>query len=212
MTLRGLIFDFDGTLAHLNIDFNAMREEVHSLARRQGYSGPWKDGYLLEEVDFLSKELGDEFARDAASLIENREIEAAVKGSLFPFTLNLLTRIRGLGLGVAIVSRNCGPAIRRVFPDLDRLCEVFLPREAVTEVKPHPGHLLAALKGLRLSSSEAAMVGDHPTDIQAGRAAGCFTVGVTSGRMGPEQLQAAGADLVLPQAEGLLEALALDSH
>ncbi|MEW5911060.1 MAG: HAD hydrolase-like protein, partial [Thermodesulfobacteriota bacterium] len=50
--------------------------------------------------------------------------------------------------------------------------------------------------------------GDHPTDVQAARAAGCLAVGVASGRVDAAGLSEAGAQVVLPDAAGVLEALA----
>lgn len=58
-----------------------------------------------------------------------------------------------------------------------------------------------------LEPGRAAMVGDHPTDMQAAVAAGCLAVGVTSGRVDEAGLRQAGAQVVLPDAGGILEAL-----
>jgi phosphoglycolate phosphatase-like HAD superfamily hydrolase len=41
------------------------------------------------------------------------------------------------------------------------------------------------------------MVGDHPTDIQAGRQAGMKTIGVLTGRTQREGFEKAGADYIL---------------
>ena len=207
--LRALVFDFDGTLAELNIDFAAMRRQVEALARRRGWARPWPlEGYLLEQVGTVAAALGDGFGPAALGLIEAIELEAAERGRLFAFTRPLLAQADGLGLGVAIISRNCGAAIGRVFPDLADHCRVFVPREAAPRVKPDPGHPLAALAALGVEPAAAVMIGDHPVDIITARAAGCRAVGVASGRVGREELLAAGADLALPDAAGLLPALA----
>ncbi len=210
METRALIFDFDGTLAELNIDFAAMKAEVQDLARRMGLAGPWpSEGYLLEQVEWAAEALGNGFAEKALALITNRELASARLGRLFPFTPGLLARARALGLGLAIVSRNCGAAIRLVFPEVDSACDLFLPREAAPRPKPDPSHLAAALDGLGVSPAQAAVVGDHPIDVTTARTAGCLAVGVASGRVGPEDLARAGAGLVLADARGLLEALGL---
>jgi phosphoglycolate phosphatase len=41
------------------------------------------------------------------------------------------------------------------------------------------------------------MVGDSAVDIEAGKAAGVFTCGVLGGFRPPEELQAAGCDLLI---------------
>jgi len=207
--LRALVFDFDGTLAELNIDFAAMRQAVEALARTRGFAAPWPAaGYLLEQVEVVASALGNGYGRQALELIEAVELEAAGRGRLFAFTRPLLARAEAAGLAVAIISRNCGPAIRRVFPDLAAHCRAFVPREAAPRVKPHPDHPLAALAALGVGPEAAVLIGDHPVDIQTARAAGCRAVGVASGRVDRDGLLAAGADLALNDAANLLEALA----
>ncbi len=210
MEIDALIFDFDGTLAELNIDFGAMYAEVQALARQMGLTGDWPEGLLLEVIAQLAGELDHGFERRAHRLLRQREVAAARRGALFGFTRELLDRARSLGLATAIISRNCGQAIRVVFPQVDEACDLFLPREAVARPKPHPGHVLAALAGLGAEPGRAAVVGDHPIDVTGARAAGCLAVGVASGRMSAADLNAAGADIVLPDAAGLLGALGLD--
>jgi len=210
MAISGLIFDFDGTLAELNIDFAAMRAEVEALARSLGYTAPWpRDGYLLEQVAAVSAHLNAQFSRKAHEIIIAREMAAAGEGRLFPFSLALLRNLRELGLEVAIISRNCGAAIRRVFPQVDSLCRVFLPREAVPRPKPDPDHVRVALTAMGLAPGQTAVVGDHPLDVSAALAAGCLAVGVASGRIKAPDLAAAGAQVVLADASGLIAALGL---
>lgn len=197
---QALVFDFDGTLAELNIDFGLMAGQVEALARRMGFAGPWPAGYLLEVVGRVANALGEGFAAQAEEVIRQVEVEAAARGRLFDFCRPLLAGLRREGLAVAIVSRNCAAAIRRIFPDIDAHCQAFLPREAAPRPKPDPAHVLAALECLGVWPAQAWMIGDHPTDMSAGRAAGCFCLGLTSGRSDAAALRAAGAGLVLADA------------
>lgn len=207
--LKALIFDFDGTLAELNIDFHELARQVRELAALRGYGDAWPaTGYLLEQVAAVAATLGNGFGDEAQALIQAGEVEAAGRGRLFAYTRPLLTAARARGLGLAIISRNCAPAIRRVFPDIDQAVQAFLPREKAARVKPDPAHPLAALEVLGVAPDQAALVGDHPTDLDAARAAGCRAVGVASGRVAMAELTAAGAELALPDAAGLLQALA----
>lgn len=207
MAITALIFDFDGTLAELNLDFHILSRELEQLARQAGLSGPWPGGFLLEAIETVAARLPGGFASQALGHLQRRELEAADQGRLFPFSRALLARARAQGMGTAIISRNCAAAIRRVFPQVEDLCDHFLPREAVTRPKPHPEHVAAALRGLGVAPDQAALVGDHPLDLTAAQEAGCLGVGVASGRISAAELAAAGAHLVLPDASGLLEAL-----
>ena len=137
-------------------------------------------------------------------VIQDIEVEAAGRSGLFSFTRPLLDHLGGIGIARAVISRNCDAAIRRVFPDIDEKCEVFVPRELAPRPKPHPDHVVQALRPLDVAAGDAWMVGDHPTDMQAGKAAGCGCVGVASGKTSPEDLIRAGADKILSHSGYLI--------
>jgi phosphoglycolate phosphatase len=122
---------------------------------------------------------------------------AAEKGRLIPGMEETLKKLRGWGIKVGIVTRNCDQAVRKVFPNIDVLCDVFVSRNSVRKVKPHPDHLTYVVESLKVSGDKAWMVGDHPTDIQAGRQAGMKTIGVLTGRTKREGFEMAGADYIL---------------
>ena len=102
------------------------------------------------------------------------------------------------------MTRNCDAAVRVTFPHIDTYCQAFVPRDRVTQVKPHPAHLQAALDCLGTTPERALMVGDGAMDIQAGKALGMFSIGVLSGNSPRAKLLAQGADLVLASAADLL--------
>ncbi len=51
------------------------------------------------------------------------------------------------------------------------------------------------------------MIGDHPLDIQTGKAAGILTAGVCSGSGSRAELSAAGADWIADDCQELIEKL-----
>ena len=57
------------------------------------------------------------------------------------------------------------------------------------------------LHGHALNPARMLVVGDTPRDVEAGRAAGAVTVAVATGKYTVPQLEAAGADYVLPTLE-----------
>jgi phosphoglycolate phosphatase len=56
------------------------------------------------------------------------------------------------------------------------------------------------LKALQVKPENAAMVGDHPMDMRIGRDTGVYAIGVLTGHSGREELERAGADLILNAA------------
>src|SRR5574341_2291348 len=147
------------------------------------------------------------FVRDAQQLLQDMEVEAAHSSGLLPGVLELLAALRQENIGVGIVTRNCDAAVRVTFPHLDVYCQAFIPRDRVTQVKPHPAHLQAALDCLGTPPARAIMVGDGAMDIQAGKALGMFSVGVLSGNSSAARLLAQGADLVLASVADLVQYL-----
>jgi phosphoglycolate phosphatase len=212
--IEAFLFDFDGTLARLNIDFKALRGEILALAASFGLKDPHLPDppYLLELTLALKEQLqshnrlpAETFYTQAMKLIDNREWEAASPENLFPFTRRVLNELHEKGIKIAVLTRNSGKSVYRVFPDLDQSIEAFLPRESVLKPKPDPGHLLKAMELLKVSPQKTIMVGDHPIDILSGKEAGTFTIGVLSGRIQEPEMQAAGADLVLADIESVLD-------
>lgn len=213
--LQAVVFDFDGTLARLEIDFDLMRTRILELAAEYGRRPSASKGrYVLETMAVVESDLAARspeearrFSAQARAIVEGMEMESARAGGLFPETRPALAALGQAGWKLALITRNFKEAVGLVFPDLEDFFPVFLPRDAVVKVKPDPGHLLAALGGLGISPKEALMVGDHPLDIQTGRLAGTMTAGLASGRIGLAELAAAGANLTFNGLAELTEYL-----
>lgn len=210
---KAFIFDFDGTLAVLNIDFSLMREQIFDLVLQFGIrEESVRERYLLEIIDEVFSLLWEkepfrakEFHEKAHQILHEVEMEAAGKGKLIPGGETVLKALRQKGVRVGIITRNCEEAVRKVFPNIDAYCDVFLSRDFIGKVKPHPDHLRAALKALNVSEKEAVMVGDHTIDIQAGKRAGMRTIGVLTGRIRREEFEEAGADYILKDVTEICE-------
>lgn len=203
--IKAIIFDFDGTLAVLNIDFSLMRQRVMDLVNHFGIEeGSIRERYLLEMIDEVYPILwekdssgAEKFYERAHQILHEVELKAAGEGKLILGTEAVLRMLRERRIKVGIVTRNCEEAVRKVFPDIDDYCDVFISRDSVEKVKPHPDHLNSALDALKVSEKEAVMVGDHIIDIQAGKRAGMMTIGVLTGKIKREGFEEAGADYIL---------------
>ena len=201
--IKAVVFDFDGTLAHLTLDFNVLNAAVCDAVRELLPEAPPFTPPALEWVEACMKTIGSNQA-ELANLLRLRaeeallgvEVEAARQGGLFPHTRRLLLRLREDGLRAGVITRNCRPAVLTVFPDLEEFCPL-LAREDVSKTKPDPEHLLRMLDILGVMPKDSLMIGDHPMDILTGKRAGTMTLGVTCGHASRARLQEAGADLIL---------------
>jgi phosphoglycolate phosphatase len=212
--LKAVIFDFDGTLATGRYDFQAMRDRVYGLAEAHGVGKDSLHGlYVLEAVEEAANRIassgGDaaRFRAEAESIILDIEMRGARESELLPGIPQSMAALRQHGYRLAVVTRNSRRVVE-VIPGATALaCDAFLTREAVARVKPHPEHLLAALNALACAATDAAMVGDHPMDIAAGRAAGTATIGVLTGAGTRDTLTEAGADIVVASVVDVAEML-----
>jgi len=210
-----ILFDFDGTLAIPNLDFADMRRQLNAFTVSHGFEVD--DLVHLDMLDLMhtamawlnqqSGERGTTYYRQADSLLQDIEIACAQRSGLLPGVLDLLDALRLRGIAIGIVTRNCEPAVRIIFPEVDTYCGALYAREHVEQVKPHPAHLQAALTHLGVASKRALMVGDGAMDMQAGKRLGLFSIGVLSGETPREKLLAHGADLILDSVADLLHQL-----
>ncbi|MGD1992854.1 MAG: HAD family hydrolase [Anaerolineae bacterium] len=95
--------------------------------------------------------------------------------------------------------------------DLDRLFEVVVTRESTWRLKPHPAPVLHAAQALDLPPERCAMVGDTTVDVKSARRAGARAVAVLCGFGEADELEQAGAHMLLKSPAELPSALDLSS-
>jgi len=114
-----------------------------------------------------------------------------------------------MNLKTAVASSNPRKLIIRVL-DLTGLLnyvDVVIGAEDVKRGKPHPYIIEEAVKRLGVKPFEAIYVGDTIYDVEAGKAAGVFTVAVLTGAASREKLENSRPDMIVENLKYLLEAL-----
>ena len=215
--IKAIIFDFDGTLAVLNIDFSLMREKVLDLIRHYGIEEETiQEKYLLEIIDEVYQILwkknpsgAEAFFQESHRILHKVEMRAAEEGRLISGTEATLKTLREKGVKVGVITRNCEDAVRKVFPHINDFCNAFVSRNSVKKVKPHPDHLTYVIELLKTSGEESVMVGDHITDIQAGKRVGMKSIGVLTGRTKKGEFEKVEADYILREASEICDLLGL---
>ncbi|MGB9619576.1 MAG: HAD family hydrolase [Armatimonadota bacterium] len=109
--------------------------------------------------------------------MERIELSHSVRATCIPGAPELLRALREASIRVGIVTRNSRAAVRISLRNTGIRGDVLLTRDDVPRTKPHPDHLLTALRMLETVPQQAMIVGDHWMDMQAGKAAGMRTVG-----------------------------------
>ncbi len=88
--------------------------------------------------------------------------------------------------------------------NLTDVVQVIVGREDTWRIKPHPGPIRHAAEQLGVPVERCLMVGDTAVDILAARAAGARSAGVLCGFGEEDELERAGADVILKTTSELI--------
>jgi phosphoglycolate phosphatase len=208
--MKAIIFDFDGTLTELTLDFASLEEEIIKVALDYVPADivrSSEDRFIIEMIYRIANRMdmrGPEFQKEAFNRLKSLELEASKGKDVFPYTRGVLAGLHEKNIKTAIITRTCRDVLKQVFPDMNGYIHTAVTREDIREVKPDPAHVREALRLLRVAPEEAMMVGDHPTDIYAGNALNVKTVGVLSGRTGKKAFQEAHATFICDDIRGIM--------
>jgi pyrophosphatase PpaX len=214
MPIRAVLFDLDGTLIN-SIDHivdcwqHTVRTGLGWEISREAVL-PTIGRSLVACLDEMAPGRGQELYGIYTTYERDRHDTAV---HLIEGTREALDQLLDEGYKLGVVTSKVLPVAMnglRLF-DLDRYFEVIITQEDTERHKPYPDPLLVACERLALPPTEAVYVGDAHTDVEAGKAAGVLTVGVTWGAAG-EAVREAGPDYILAGMSELLGLLKLMSH
>ncbi len=208
--MKAVIFDFDGTLTELTLDFGSLKEEITKVALNYVPTDivrSSEDHFIIEMIYRIAKRMdtgGPEFQKEAFNRLKSLELGASKGKDVYPYTRALLTELQKKNIKTGIITRTCRDVLRQVFPDMNEYIHTAVTREDIREVKPDPTHVIEALRLLGVTPEEAMVVGDHPSDIQAGSALNMKTVGVLTGRTSEKAFQEAHATFIFNDIRGIM--------
>lgn len=159
-----VIYDLDGTLVELTVDWDAVARDVDEVLRTRDVDTA---GHSLWEMLGLSDETGHRDAVEAA--IGEHERAGARNSQRLPLADEL-----PLDAPVAVCSLNCEAACRTALElhDIDDHVDAVVGRDSVPTYKPDPGPLEALLAEFDAPAERTLFVGDSERDGVAARRAG----------------------------------------
>lgn len=206
LDVDAVAFDLDGTLLDTIHDLAAA---VNRLLAERGLDALPKATIR----DFVGKGMANLLTRALAKagapvggaeelapiLARYQQIYGELLGDethLFPDVETSLARLRGAGVGLAVVTNK---ATRFVRPHLacagiEAYFDVVIGGEDAPAKKPDPAPLLLAAQRLGVPPGRLLMVGDSGNDVDAARAAGCPVLVVPYGYSEGVPVQALGGD------------------
>ena len=215
--MKGIIFDMDGVLldsaeAHFHA-WHSLGEEIGMPHTRDFFNST----FGMHNNQIMPRWLGLNLdPAESRRLAERKEtlFREVISQHLIalPGAREFVSAAREAGYLCAVGSS--GPR-RNVEGALDLLglrplFHHLATGDDVTEGKPHPDVFLKAAAGLGLPPSQAVVIEDAPQGVEAGLAAGCPVVGLTTSRpaadlQGAHLIVDSLAVLTLNQVEGLLK-------
>lgn len=213
--VAGVLFDLDGTLIDTAPDFIRIIEQ---LCRAEGLPAP-SPAQIRQQVSegarAMVRLIHPELALEDPALWRYREAflqeygqNIAVDTRLFEHMDPLLRSLEQRRIPWGIVTNKPRSLSEKLLDalDLTQRCAVLVCPEDVSRTKPDPEPMWLAAQQLDLPAAQLVYVGDHPRDIDAGRAAGMHTVLAAWGYLPPDHshdLDAWQADVILHSVPAL---------
>jgi phosphonatase-like hydrolase len=180
---------FQATLASAGV--LASRDEVN---RVMGLTKPEAIRRLLSERagQLVSAEIVDVLHTDFVARMRAHYADAAEE---VPGASDAFARLHAAGVLVALDTgfdrQIAEPIVERLGWRERGLVDAVVTSDEVERGRPHPDLLLEAMRRLGVgNASEVAKVGDTPTDLLEGAAAGCrYVIGVTNGSHARSELE-----------------------
>ena len=209
MRYRVILFDLDGTLIdsgpiimasmrHASVTVLGREPDEEAVRAAIGGQG------LVSQMRDLDPDRVDELIDVYRA--HNEPLHATLE--TFDGIPELLRELAGRGHQLGIVTAKRCSTVNLAFdrfPFLPELTDVLVGSEDTERHKPDPDPVLEALRRLGATPEEAVYVGDSPFDIQAGNAAGSYTIAVGWGGIHPdERLLAEEPDALVQRPEEIL--------
>jgi phosphoglycolate phosphatase len=174
---RHVIFDLDGTLVRLDVDWPGLKRELSRHCReRWAHECAFRD--YEADLEALAGKIGEEAMGEIYSIISR--YEAARLDRLEPVTgaIELAKELVTAGKGISICSNNTRAAVEGALARVDLANQVrfIIAKEDVARRKPAPDGLAILLTRIALPAGETVFIGDSAFDRAAGAALGLPTL------------------------------------
>ena len=209
--LKAVLFDMDGVLFdsmpyHSEAWHTVMKSHGLTLSREEAYMHEGRTGASTINIVF-QRELGRESTQEEIeSIYQEKSVlfNSYPEAKRMPGAWELLQKVKKDGL-IPMVVTGSGQLsllerLEHNYPGMFRR-ELMVTAFDVKYGKPHPEPYLMALQKGGLAPNEAIVVENAPMGVQAGAAAGIFTVAVNTGPIDGQVLLDAGANVLFPSMQ-----------
>ncbi len=210
-----ILFDLDGTLVDTAPDFfgvvNSMREELgkpvlaNDVIRKQVSNG----GAALTELTWEVERDHPQFMDYRNRLLDRYGDHLATGSAYFEGFEQVLDDLGSLGIQWAIVTNKPRRFAEPLLQKLNIETASLICADDLAQAKPHPEGLFKCAAELNVDAGDCWYVGDHIRDIEAGKAAGMYSIAALFGYIEDDDDPAQwGADASIDNPYQLLDLLA----
>lgn len=222
--IQAVIFDWAGTMVDygsraptevMKAVFCEIGVEITDAEARQAMGLPKKEHIRqIASIPRVARALSEAPDIDAlyASFIPKQTAVLAQYAGVIPGVADVVATLRARGIKLGSTTGYTRPMLDLLIAEADkqglRLDAAFCPDDT-GEGRPAPWMCFANMKALGVyPPSRCVKVGDTPSDIEEGRNAGMWTVGVVeTGNEAGDASRLQGADFLIPSAAELLPVL-----
>ena len=216
---RAALIDMDGTLydsmpSHARAWCRLMAEVGIDVPANEFFRYEGRTGASTINLIFNQK-LGREATEEECRSLYRRKTElfsSLPPVSPMPGAADMLDFMKQIGMKrVLVTGSGQSSLISRLDTDYPGAFtdDMRVTSRDVRHGKPHPEPYLKAMEKAGVTASECIVVENAPLGVEAGHAAGMFTIGVNTGPLDPLDLTEAGADVVFDSMEEFAESLPL---
>ncbi|MFO0984420.1 MAG: HAD-IA family hydrolase [Planctomycetota bacterium] len=210
-----LLFDLDGTLidsvADIATSVNELRAR-HRLAPLDLATVAQFVGHGVENLVARTTGIDDRTQLEQAVRCYQSSYDRHCLEHTRPYAgvAETLPSLRAARHSLAVISNKPEGFSVRILRELALLehFDLVVGGDTVCPPKPDAAPLVFAMRRLRFAPQDTWMIGDSPSDLQAGRAAGCRTIAVTWGLRSRAALEHERPDRIIDRFAALLEILA----